>query len=93
MSSNGHAPEKAFLGPGIGSCCYEVGDDVSKEFPEHRTTTSWGSDAVDLAGAVRAQLSGLDVWTSGRCTHHDEGLFSHRRNGTDDRLAAVGWIP
>lgn len=93
MSSADHAPTRAFVGPGIGPCCFEVGNDVWNEFPDHRATTSWGSDAVDLAGAVGAQLGGLDVWTSGRCTHHDEGFYSHRRDGTEKRLAAVGWIP
>jgi copper oxidase (laccase) domain-containing protein len=26
------------------------------------------------------------------CTLHEEGWFSHRRDATTERLAAVGWL-
>lgn len=91
MIEGGHAPTRGFLGPGIGACCFEVGEDVSSEFPGQRDTTSWGTDSVDLRAALAEELIGLEVWAADRCTHHDEGFFSHRRDGTGARLAAVGW--
>lgn len=92
MGDAGHDPQRAFVGPGIEPCCFEVGEEVSGQFPTRQSKTTWGTDSVDLLGALRDQLAGLDVWVAGKCTHHREGLLSHRRDGTRARMAAVGWI-
>lgn len=93
MIDAGCAPARAYVGPGIGACCYEVGPEVALLFADHSATTSWGTPSVDLAASVGEQLSGLSIWSSGSCTLHEPGWFSHRKDGTPARLAAVGWLP
>lgn len=92
MTSRGHPPTAAAVGPGIGPCCFEVGPEVASLFPEHTAETTWGTTSVDLAESIRSELAGLEVWMAGRCTFHEEGWFSHRRQGTPQRLAAVAWV-
>ncbi len=79
-----------YIGPAIGPCCYEVGDEVAKRFPDHVSSTSWGTQSVDVVGAAHDRL-GTVVWSDGRCTNCDTDLLSHRRDGTSQRLAAIGW--
>jgi YfiH family protein len=93
LAECGHSPERAAIGPAIGPCCYEVGNDVADQLPGFRSTTRAGTMSVDLPSAVAAQLDGLEVWQSGRCTHHESDFHSYRRNGTAQRQVAVGWIP
>lgn len=91
MSKAGHQPHHAYLGPGIGACCFEVGPEVSEQFPGSTAATSWGTESVDLVSAIRSQLDGLQVWVADRCTHHDPAMFSHRRSATKERLATISW--
>jgi YfiH family protein len=93
MSEADHAPTHADMGPGIGSCCFEVGEEVSALFPGYAAETTWQTSAVDLHELLRNQLTGLDLWTSGDCTMHQDGWFSHRENRTSKRLATIGWLP
>ncbi len=94
MTSVGATPIRAAVGPGIGPCCFEVGDEVAENFDSrHVGETSWGTKSVDLPGALGDGLVGLEVWASGGCTLHEEGWFSHREDGTTRRMAAVGWLP
>lgn len=81
----------ASLGPSIGPCCFEVGEEVAERFPDDVATTSWGTTSVDLAGAAARVLAGIEVSRHGRCTACGGG-FSHRSNGTPARLAALGWL-
>ena len=92
MESSGFPPAEAFVGPGIGACCFEVGSDVSAQFPDFQSHTSWGSNSVDLRSAIAADLEDLDVWIAPDCTSHVPGYFSHRRNRDARRLAAIGWV-
>ncbi len=92
MDEAGSAAKVAAIGPAIGSCCFEVGEEVAEQFPHEQATTTWGSPSVDLVASAKAQLGGLDVWDAGRCTGHDPGLFSHRRQRTGNRMAAIGWL-
>jgi polyphenol oxidase len=79
----------AAIGPGIGSCCYEVGPDVAAHFPQSLATGRDGRARVDLARANRQQLldSGLDaarIYTAGLCTMCLPGEFhSYRRDKQD----------
>ena len=74
----------AAIGPGIGPCCYEVGDEVATPFRER-----FGDDVVvgrnlDLAEAAERALRAAGCETVervGLCTSCEEELFfSHRRD-------------
>jgi YfiH family protein len=79
----------AAIGPGVGPCCYEVGDEVHAAFGTSGRT-------VDLKALARERLeaAGVDVvHDCGLCTMHDaERFFSHRRDdGITGRQAGVAW--
>lgn len=84
---------RAALGPMIGPCCFEVGDDVAGLFPGYEASTSWGAGAVDLGAAIRDQAPGASWWSADACTCCGDGWFSHRADGAASRMAAIGWIP
>lgn len=93
MESAGHAPTRAAIGPGIRSCCFEVGPEVVASFDgEHAAATTWDTVSVDLPAALGRHVGDLDLWVSGACTHHDEGWFSHRADRTLERMASIGWL-
>ena len=89
----------AAVGPAIGPCCYEVGDDVAAEvteaLPVTRATTRAGTTGLDLPAGVRFVLAREGVRSAtavGGCTAHQPGLFySHRRDGTTGRHAGLVW--
>ncbi len=89
-------PERADVGPSIGPCCYEVGQEVV-EAVGHPDRTTWGTTSVDLRAAaasrLRAVAPGVEISVDDRCTRCGDGLHSHRATGTSHRLAAVGWLP
>ncbi len=93
MDREGYVPLAAAVGPGIGPCCFEVGQDVADYFPGLESTTTWDTLSIDLRAAVTAQLGGLETWVSEICTRHEDGYFSHRQNGTPKRMATLGWFP
>jgi len=87
----------AAIGPGIGPCCYEVGEEVATPFRER-----FGDDVV--------QQGRLDLWTSAeralraagvervdcfdRCTACEpEMFFSHRRDaGRTGRQGVIAYV-
>jgi YfiH family protein len=93
MSEAGHPPQGAAISPHIGPCCYEVGQEVAAHFPHHQSVTTWGTRSVDLQTAVVSRLHGLPAARSEMCTFHHAGLFSHRGDGTTQRMATVAWLP
>jgi YfiH family protein len=74
----------AAIGPGIGPCCYEVGDEVLERFADLGEGVAQGR-MLDLAEIVRRQLgaAGVDaIESSDLCTSCEPELFfSHRRDG------------
>ncbi len=74
---------QAFLGPSIGPCCYEVGEDVSKHFTENVMQ----GNRLDLWKVNRNLLieSGVpieNIMISGLCTAcYPDWFFSHRKSG------------
>jgi polyphenol oxidase len=83
---------RAAIGPGIGPCCYEVGDEVRARFAPDDA----GARHLDLTAAARRALAAAgvrEVHDAGLCTScHPELFFSHRRDaGTTGRQAGVVW--
>ncbi|GGO87093.1 laccase domain protein [Nocardioides phosphati] len=86
----------AWVGPHVCGSCYEVPpamqDEVAAAEPSTRSTTSWGTPALDLGAGVRAQLerAGVTVELLGPCTLESDSLYSHRRDGAAaGRLAGL----
>lgn len=83
---------EVYIGPHIRPCCFEVGPEVAERFEGHLGSTTGGTVSVDLASAVAARLP-VEPNITELCTKCGADTFSHRRDGTDSRLATVGWIP
>jgi YfiH family protein len=86
--------EAAAIGPGIGPCCYEVGEEVLDRFA-HLDAVASGR-MLDLAAAARGLLERAGVKrveATGLCTScAPELFFSHRRDGeTTGRQAGLVW--
>ena len=87
-------PLRAAIGPAIGPCCYEVGEDVLARLGDYAATTAWGTPSIDLPRAAAAQLGGdVELWVSRLCTRDDPALYSHRRDDTRHRQVTIGWLP
>jgi len=85
----------AAIGPGIGSCCYEVGDEVLEAFADLGPGVASGP-MLDLAGVARRLLerAGVErIEFAGLCTSCERALFfSHRRDrGRTGRQAGLVW--
>lgn len=89
---------QAAIGPHIGVCCYEVGEDVAARFAEIPRAVRVDKDGrryLDLGRVARAQLTaaGLNpeyVSTSAPCTScFVDAYFSHRAEGVTGRFAAI----
>ena len=83
---------RAAIGPAIGPCCYEVGDEVIDAFDGRVAATGWGSPSVDLWSEAERRLAGLDVWRADLCTKCEEGFHSYRGGAGDRRQTSVGWM-
>jgi YfiH family protein len=88
--------EAAAIGPGIGPCHYEVGDEVLEAFTPLGGGIAEGR-MLDLREVARRLLerSGVEhVEVSELCTSCERELFfSHRRDGGDTgRQAGLAWI-
>jgi purine-nucleoside/S-methyl-5'-thioadenosine phosphorylase / adenosine deaminase len=94
LRRSGDTPLRAAIGPSIGPCCYEVGEDVAAALAPFAASTSWGTGSVDLWSAAEAQLEGVEhVWRAELCTFTDHRFLSYRRDGTADRQVSITWVP
>jgi len=93
MDSSGNPVELAVIGPHIGPCCYEVGQEVIDEVGGFAATTRWGGVSLDLALAVRGQMVGIDIIDVDICTFDDGSMASYRQDRTSDRQVTVAWLP
>jgi YfiH family protein len=75
----------AAIGPGIGPCCYDVGDEVARAFRAQFGAGVVQGRRLDLPGAAERALraaGATDVFRVDLCTACNPGLFfSHRRDG------------
>lgn len=87
----------AAIGPGIGPCCYEVGEEVATAFAtrfggdvvRRRMLDLWTSAERALREAGVARVERFDLCTS--C--NPELFFSHRRDrGVTGRQGVVGYV-
>ncbi|MGI9667977.1 MAG: laccase domain-containing protein [Acidimicrobiia bacterium] len=91
MRDLGDTPFAATIGPHIGVCCYEVGDEVIESLGGFAGSTTAETQAADLGAAASAQLDGLEVETIDMCTKDDLTFASHRRDGSPLRQVMVAW--
>jgi YfiH family protein len=74
----------AAIGPGIGPCCYEVGEDVAKPFRERFGAGVVHDGRLDLWSAAEHALRAAgvnEIHRTDLCTFCNPGLFfSHRRD-------------
>jgi YfiH family protein len=87
--------EAAAIGPGIGPCCYEVGEEVLSEFEDLEGVSE--GRMLDLPAVATALLrrAGVDASESADlCTKCNPDLFySHRRDGErTGRQAGLVWM-
>ena len=84
VAALGDGPVAAAVGPGIGPCCYEVGDEVAAPFRERFGEGVVAGRNLDLQEAAERALRAagcVSVERVGLCTSCEEGLFfSHRRD-------------
>lgn len=85
----------AAIGPGIGQCCYEVGDEVLEAFADHEGVAD--GRMLNLRAIAEQQLraAGIErVEHVDYCTScHPELFFSHRRdNGVTGRQGGMAWL-
>lgn len=95
---------RAVIGPHIGVCCYEIGDEVMQAIADPAVIErrdDWAKPHLNLASANRAQLEAAgipasQIETSSLCTKCRADLFhSFRRDGKGmgHMLSVVGMIP
>jgi YfiH family protein len=90
----------AVLGPAACGGCYEVPPELAAQVeaavPGSRSTTTRGTDSVDLVAGATAVLRGAgltDVRAVGGCTlEQPERFFSYRRDGRTGRHAGLVWL-
>ena len=89
----GTAPDDVYaaIGPGIGACCYEVGEEVARQFGLDR------AGRIDLAEANRGQLSEAGVLKErievlGLCTYCDPRRFHSYRRDKDAAGRMISYI-
>lgn len=85
---------RAWIGPSIHACCYEVGPEVIDAF-EKKDLPIADRNHVDPARGAEQILTRAgvkEVVVSDVCTHHDERYFSFRRDGTTGRQGAFAWF-
>ncbi|HET7120394.1 MAG TPA: polyphenol oxidase family protein [Solirubrobacterales bacterium] len=84
----------AAVGPGIGPCCYEVGEEVLGAFAGLGVAKGQMLDLPEAARRLLAEAGVERVEAAGLCTSCEEELFfSHRRDrGRTGRQAGIAWI-
>jgi polyphenol oxidase len=89
---------RAFIGPHVGACCYEVGDEILSHFCNSFDTIGAVDGWLDLTAAVRESLTESAVGDEriaevGVCTRdHTDRFFSYRAAQVTGRHGALAVI-
>jgi purine-nucleoside/S-methyl-5'-thioadenosine phosphorylase / adenosine deaminase len=89
-------PPQAVLGPCIGPCCYEVGEEVLNEFSDLTGIANGRMLALQLVAQQKLLANGVtQIDSFPLCTScRPELFFSHRRDGgVTGRQAGLVWLP
>lgn len=99
LTDLGARPDHAVLGPCIRPGCYEFGaadlDVLAARYgPSVRGRTQQGTDALDVAAAVRVALGehGIELDDCEVCTACSPEHWSHRAAQDHERQALVAWL-
>lgn len=95
----------AWLGPAIGPCHFEVGQEVRDAFlvsdpeaanhfqPSPGRAGHWYADLYGLASLRLRRRGVLRIHGGGFCTYHEsQRFYSFRRDGATGRMASVIWL-
>jgi YfiH family protein len=97
VAALGGGPLSAAVGPGIGPCCYEVGDDIRDGYRRRfgsrvvrgRNLDLWSATELALREAGVASVERVDLCTA--C--NPDLFFSHRRDaGVTGRQGVIGYL-
>lgn len=99
LSALGEGPDALRLGPCIRPRCYEFGADELDRVAERygdavRSTTAWGTPALDVAAGVAeaARRLGLAFHDAGTCTACSPVHWSFRARADRGRQGLVAWV-
>jgi polyphenol oxidase len=76
-----HAFDLAAIGPCIGVCCFEIGEDVARKLAPHVKGTHGDLRAAARARLVARNMQNAHIDDVAGCTMCDETFHSHRRDG------------
>jgi YfiH family protein len=86
----------AVVGPGIGPCCYEVGDDIAGAYRARFGAAALRGSNLDLWNVAERVLRDAGVTVIERldvCTSCSPEFFSHRRDGgVTGRQGVIGYV-
>jgi len=86
----------AAVGPGIGPCCYEVGDDITDTYRARFGNAAVRGRNLDLWSVTDSILREAGVVSVERvdmCTACNSEFFSHRRDGgVTGRQGVIGYV-
>jgi YfiH family protein len=90
---DGDGPLHAAIGPAVGGCCYEVGDEVAARFPDVPRRADRTIDLKAIAAQRLRAAGAVEVLDVGRCTMCEPDLFfSHRASGgLTGRQGGLAW--
>jgi YfiH family protein len=78
---------KAYIGPHIRSCCYEVSADMETKFNVKLKNNKLDLSEIAVGKLKKCGLKDSDIYVSGKCTFHDKDLFfSYRRDKCAQRM-------
>jgi YfiH family protein len=97
VAALGRGTLAAAIGPGIGPCCYEVGEEVAGPFRERYGEEAVRDGRLDLWMVAERALNAsgvVEVHRTDLCTSCNPGLFfSHRRDaGRTGRQGMVAYV-